>query len=84
VKALIRNGEVYTEDRWSSFTRTHLAWMCGQEKDENGSLLPGNGWTLVDNYVPPTDTEAESYDVAETAEDPDTIVIDGVTYTRSS
>lgn len=50
MKALIRNGEVYKESDWSEFTRNHLSWMIGEETDDEGNKLPGDGWTLVEEY----------------------------------
>ena len=84
MKALIRNaGETVTEDMhipgidWSTgMPLTNPAWA-------------GGPYQLVDNYVEVAD--GAIYDVAvypeseDPAEDPaDTIVIDGVTYTRTS
>lgn len=89
MKALIRNeGETVTEDMhipgidWNTgMPLTNPAWA-------------GGPYQLVDNYIEVTD--GAIYDVAvypepedptpATAQDPvaDTIVIDGVTYTRTS
>lgn len=81
MRALIRNGEIYTEDQWSSFTRTHLAFMTGTETDGEGNRLPGDGWTLVENYTVPAETSEATYDVVtEPQEQTETITIDGQEY----
>lgn len=89
MKALIRNkGETITEDCGLSFIR----W-------QNGAPLTNPDWyggpyVLVNDYVPedPADDFVldDAAPVAVPAQDPvedpvqDTIVIDGVTYTRTS
>lgn len=85
MRALIRGEEVYTEDCWSEFTRNHLRWMTGTETDDDGRKLPGDGWTLVENYVAPAE-HAASYDVVKTEDvtvTEDTVVIDGREYTKA-
>lgn len=79
MKALIRNpGETVTEDM-------HIPGIDW----DNGMPLTNPEWCagpyqLVDNYVETTDGAV--YDAPEPSQDPaaDTIVIDGVTYTRTS
>lgn len=64
MKALIREHEdgeteVMTEP-FSPWVEANLAWLTGQEKDSEGNPLPGDGWTLVEDYQPPE--EGEGYE----------------------
>ena len=85
-KALIRNeGETVTEDAgipcidWSTgWPLTDPAWA-------------GGAYQLVQNYVPPKDDEPETYEIVEPEPAPEpepvveeeTVVINGVTYTKA-
>ena len=40
--------------------RSHLKWLCGEEVTEDGEKLPGDGWTLVEDYVIPVE-DTDSY-----------------------
>jgi len=90
MKALIRNkGETVTEDMdipcidWSTgYPLTNAKWF-------------GGPYSLVQNYVPPTETEPETYEEVvvedpepipqeeEVTEDDDYVVIGGVRYTKA-
>ena len=86
MKALIRNpGETVTEDNgiagidWNTGTPlTNPAWA-------------GGPYVLVQNYVAPKDEEPESYEIVEPEPEPEpepqveeeTVVINGVTYTKA-
>lgn len=82
MKALIRNeGETVTEADgiegidWSTGTPlTDPAWA-------------GGPYQLVQNYVPPKESEPESYEIVEPEPEPvveeETVVINGVTYTKA-
>lgn len=85
MKALIRNpGETVTEDMGIP----GIDWKTGMPL--TNPVWAGGPYRLVDNYVEVVD--GAIYDVAvypepeDPAQDPvaDTIVIDGVTYTRTS
>ena len=61
MRALIRGTEVMTEP-FSKWVEANLKWLCGEEVTEDGEKLPGDGWTLVEDYVIPvedTDTYTE-------------------------
>lgn len=84
MKALIRNpGETVTED----MDIPGIDWKTGMPL--TNPMWAGGPYQLIDNYVDAAD--GAIYDVAvypepeDPAEDPaDTIVIDGVTYIRTS
>ena len=58
MRALIRNNEVMLEP-FSPWVEANLRWLCGEEVTEDGEKLPGDGWTLVEDYVPPAEEETE-------------------------
>ena len=82
MKALIRNeGETVTEDTgivgidWNTgYPLTSAAWF-------------GGAYTLVQNYVPPQEDAPETYEIVEPEPEPvveeETVVINGVTYTKA-
>lgn len=79
MKALVRReGETIHENSDLKF----IDWKTGSPLTD--SEWCGGPYTLVDNYVETTDGAV--YDVPEASQDPvtDTIVVDGVTYTRKS
>ena len=81
MKALIRNeGETVTEDMGHSF----IDWNTGAPL--TNPEWYGGPYQLVDNYVEVADGAVYDVAVYSEPEDPvaDTIVIDGVTYTRVS
>ena len=79
MRALIRNNEVMTEP-FSPWVKANLKWLTGTEKDADGNALPGDGWTLVEDYEPPTEGTEETEEIAkaeesvqQTAEDNETV-----------
>lgn len=84
MKALIRNeGETVTEDMGHSF----IDWKTGAPLTNHDWF--GGPYILVTDYVP--DDPADGFDPAPAPQEPvtednvqDTIVIDGITYTRTS
>ena len=66
MKALIRGKEVITEP-FSPWVQNNIPFLTGTEVDADGNPLPGDGWTLVEDYVAPAeDAMAEVPPVAET------------------
>lgn len=51
MKALIRGDEVITEP-FSDWVNANMKWLTGEEIGADGEKLPGDGWTLVNDYVP--------------------------------
>lgn len=43
---------------FSPWVQNNLAFLTGTEVDNDGNPLPGDGWTLVEDYVEPADGEA--------------------------
>ena len=85
MKALIRNpGETVTQGMGFTF----INWTTGAPL--TNSTWFGGPYVLVNDYVPedPTDdftpTDASVQDLVVEDAAPDTIVIDGVTYTRAT
>lgn len=86
MKALIRNpGETITED----MDIPGIDWKTGMPL--TNPVWAGGPYQLVDNYIEVTDGAIYDVAVYPEPEDPvtednvqDTIVIDGVTYTRTS
>ena len=85
MKALIRNeGETVTEDMGIPC----IEW-------DNGYPLTGEKWfggpyTMVENYVPPTETEPETYEEilvepeqVEIEDEDDYVIIDGKKYSKA-
>lgn len=56
MRALIRGTEICLENSWTKWQRMNLLFLTGKEKDPDGNPVPGDGWTLVEDYVPPEDT----------------------------
>lgn len=52
MKALIRGEEVIKEP-FSDWVKNNLDFLTGNEVDVDGNPLKGDGWTLVENYIPP-------------------------------
>ena len=84
MKALIRNdGETITENKTPSFIEWNTGYPLTSPKWFGGS------YTLVQNYVPPTEDQEERYEeivvepepVVEENED-DYVVIDGKRYSK--
>ena len=49
MKALKRGEEIITEP-WSQWIKDHLEWLTTPRPD-------GDGYKLIEDYVPPEDTE---------------------------
>ena len=64
MKALVRGNEVMTEP-FSKWVEANLRWLCGEEVTEDGEKLPGDGWTLVEDYEPPTEETEETEEISE-------------------
>lgn len=60
-KALIRKHEDGTEEvmvePFSAWVENNIAFLTGTELDSDSNPLPGDGWTLVENYEPPKEDE---------------------------
>lgn len=59
MRALIRGKEICLENAWSKWQRMNMLFLTGKEKDAEGNPLPGDGWTLVEDYQELADTEVE-------------------------
>lgn len=78
MKALIRNeGETITEN----MDVPGIDWNTGMPL--TNPYWAEGPYTLVDDYVPPTDDSEATYTVVQDEPDDGTIVIDGVTYVKS-
>lgn len=66
MRALIRGKEICLENAWTKWQRMNMLFLTGKEKDADGNLLPGDGWTLVEDYVSPEDTGTQSPSVQNT------------------
>lgn len=101
MRALIRGTEICLENAWTKWQRMNLLFLTGKEKDADGNPIPGDGWTLVEDYQEPADEFAEraGVEIADTeieftiqergvgvkhanAPAPETVTIDGKTYTK--
>ena len=58
MRALVRGKEVMTEP-FSPWVQNNLAFLTGKEKDAEGNPLPGDGWTLVEDYHEPVEGPEE-------------------------
>ena len=95
MRALIRGTEICLENAWTKWQRMNMLFLTGKEKDHDGNPLPGDGWPLVEDYresakiAEIADTEVEftmqergtGVDHANTPA-PETVTIDGKTYTK--
>ena len=82
MKALIRDeGETITED----MNIPCINWQTGAPL--TNPVWAGGPYTLVQNYAPPQEDEPESYEIVEPEPEPvveeETVVINGVTYTKA-
>lgn len=57
MRALIRGKEVCLENAWTKWQRMNMLFLTGKEKDADGNPLPGDGWTLDENYPDPEEPE---------------------------
>lgn len=53
MRALIRGTEICLENAWTKWQRMNMLFLTGKEKDADGNPLPGDGWTLVEDYQEP-------------------------------
>lgn len=95
MKALIRGNEIITEP-FSDWVIANMKWLTGEEVDPEGKKLPGDGWTLIEDYHPPEATETPDTAIetegmyneppktenAVNGEEDGLIEIDGKKYTR--
>lgn len=56
MRALIRGNEVIAEP-FSDWVIANMKWLTGEEVGTDGEKLPGDGWKLIDNYIPPQEEE---------------------------
>ena len=98
MRALIRGTEICLENAWTKWQRMNMLFLTGKEKDADGNPLPGDGWTLVEDYQESVDDKAiedpenvqpiqstpvEEKSVGQNTETlPETVTIDGKTYTK--
>ena len=59
MRALIRGKEVCLENAWTKWQRMNMLFLTGKEKDADGNPLPGDGWTLDENYPDPVEGHEE-------------------------
>lgn len=59
MRALIRGKEVCIENAWTKWQRMNMLFLTGKEKDADGNPLPGDGWTLVEDYREPVEDSIE-------------------------
>ena len=92
MRALIRGTEICLENAWTKWQRMNMLFLTGKEKDVDGNPLPGDGWTLVEDYQEPVENHDGSQPVqsihveeksAEQAAEalPDTVMYGGQAYT---
>ena len=86
MRALIRGTEICLENAWTKWQRMNLLFLTGKEKDADGNPLPGDGWTLVEDYPDPVENPEEPEPVQSThveekpAEQPSEPLPETVTY----
>lgn len=60
-KALIRKRKDGTQEvmlePFSAWVQNNIDFLTGNEKDEEGNLIPGDGWALIEDYEPPEENE---------------------------
>ena len=92
MRALIRGTEICLENAWTKWQRMNMLFLTGKEKDADGNPLPGDGWTLVEDYQEPVEdtegpepiqgTPVEEKSVEQGAEPlPETVMYGGKEYT---
>lgn len=59
MRALIRGTEICLENAWSKWQKMNMLFLTGKEKDADGNPLPGDGWTLVEDYQEPVEDPEE-------------------------
>lgn len=91
MRALIRGTEICLENAWTKWQRMNMLFLTGKEKDADGNPLPGDGWTLVEDYPEsvenhdgsqPIHSDSEEKPAEQSAEAlPDTVSYGGKEYT---
>ena len=88
MRALIRGTEICLENAWTKWQRMNMLFLTGKEKDADGNPLPGDGWTLVEDYPDPVEGSEEPQSVQSTpsveqdaADLTDTVTYGGKEYT---
>ena len=66
MRALIRGTEICLENAWTKWQRMNLLFLTGKEKDVDGNPLPGDGWTLVEDYQEPAEDHEEPQPIQST------------------
>lgn len=80
MRALIRGKEVCLENAWTKWQRMNMLFLTGKEKDADGNPLPGDGWTLDENYPDPEEPGPEPVQSTPVEEKPAETVPETVTY----
>ena len=86
MRALIRGTEICLENAWSKWQRMNMLFLTGKEKDAEGNPLPGDGWTLVEDYQEPVEDTKSTYPAQSTpveekpSEQPSADLSETVTY----
>ena len=91
MRALIRGTEICLENAWTKWQRMNMLFLTGKEKDVDGNPLPGDGWTLVEDYQEPVEGHEEPEPIQCTPsseqpsealpESPNTVMYGGKEYT---
>ena len=66
MRALIRGKEICLETAWSQWQRMNMLFLTGKEKDVDGNPVPGDGWTLVEDYQEPVEDPEEPQPIQST------------------
>lgn len=66
MRALIRGTEICLENAWTKWQRMNMLFLTGKEKDSEGNPLPGDGWTLVEDYQEPVEDHEGSQPIQST------------------
>ena len=66
MRALIRGKEICLENAWTKWQRMNMLFLTGKEKDADGNPLPGDGWTLVEDYQEPMEGTEEPQPIQST------------------
>ena len=88
MRALIRGTEICLENAWTKWQIMNMLFLTGKEKDADGNPLPGDGWTLVEDYQEPVEGHEESQPIQGTPVEeksaetiPETVTYGGKEYT---
>ena len=66
MRALIRGTEICLENAWTKWQIMNMLFLTGKEKDAEGNPLPGDGWTLVEDYQEPVEGTEEPQPIQST------------------